>query len=1814
MTTASNENDVAEIVGLVSPAVAAINTLQPLSDDPEPDWIPATAIEADRVVSSRTRRKIDALLRERGFDEEVETTRQFVASTIPEYAERFLLELLQNAHDALPASGGGRVAIVLDLQATTGPELLVANTGTPFRFRDFRALCRMAQSEKKPGEGIGHKGVGFKSVLQVAPRPEIYSAASIADPELYRGFRFTFPDSTQYTELIPPGLPRMTPYSLPLPIPLDEQPASVLSFASQGYATAIRLPLRANAEATARDALANLLDPDAPVLLYLDRITQMDVTVRDGTGETTRRLTRSVRHVASGGRAVIEELDLEEHGRYLLIRGEAEDETFRAAIEADVASGLVDERWLEWSGAPPVGVALPQGHEAADDRLYCYLPLAPGARSPIAGHVHAPFAVGLARKDLVPVSRINEVLLDAVGDVCVDAAPVLRNERLLQQVVDLVAWPRERGRITAAWKRSGQELREVDILPVLGSAGWASFADAWRFEPTDCSEFSAEAVALVTGEAVIDPMLGHDRLAAVTDFASDVFALNLDPPPNTLADWAVALAGRLARARIRGDPAFPRWLDFYDDLPKVFPGTSGRALAGRRIILGEEGELLETWAAETPSTRRRRLRGVFFPPREGEDAEAEAWEGPVPRSLRQAIARVHPRLDWYVVADPIRRNRPGRRFLEDQGLVRIHRVDDLLRLVERVLERTRSQAVWRDALVFVYRLTRPSPRRPDLGSLGLSKVRFRVPSRSGWIPAPDGVFSRGWTSRGDDLMAVLENAGAHSAELAVLEARLLVSPEDLVPRGTSLEGWIELLKLCGVRDGLWPQPTTEPDKAFIAQAWWWAELANVADHYGLANPGREEWLGRVDLEGWPHTTWAEYIAHGSLYRLPGQDDFHLLPVAAKRRLARLVVRDLPNWPEEAFSLEVRRRSGGGDAVSLPTPLSLFLLDALWMPVGRPGSRGDEDQVSPGDAWLIADDEREPYFAPIVAPDVRRLVGESPGSREKLRQLGIREWSNPADAKARLSVLGRLLEEGRILPGFHAQVRNAAEEAWQWIVGRRAVAAAEGGWEWLVVSRGEHLESNRFGQPFYVLAETSRMLELVLASLDEPVLVAPPDVGEQVLAFLGGATSGARLVWPSDLQVEVDGRPVSELLEEAEELLGTERAWLSDLVALTLVLRQQELRAVTANVLDAALARLHSIRLVAGSDISLRLDGQRLDVPAYSRGVVPVTLDGSLLIAWQPGADGLDWHGLRRLAPAIADLIGERWARDALENTVRALGEGGGPLIEPDAEAYSEALGVPKPRITELRSGQRQAVDQVLERLLPVLAYFIGAEAARAACQQGALEPDAERALAMALGGVEGWPPGTPDASAMAEAVRTARGIGEVRDRLVLDFGRFNLVLVGLGGRYQPEVHPDLHASQMWSYVAAHKDQIADALRAAVGDAGLSPATVPDVYLRAIQVLDQAAADPSSPGRDDPLAADPEWQILYREPPTELLNERVNGWLGTVGAPSIGASTGLRPVSEVRAANGGRLRSIFPRIALIALTWLDRQGRADIPAWTADTESVANQILASGRLDFVPLADDALVGAVAMTAPWPSGLGPTLDLASNGLTEHDLENHRSEAERHRIALERSRKGVEVAGRLITLDQETIENDLAYVLDTVDEDTLAVSPHELALGSPPAQSRRRRHVGGGSGSRGRPSKEKLEAIGLIGEVVALKWLRHHYGEAHVRWRATNRAYLIRDGDPGDDGVGYDFDVIGGRSPLYFEVKAHTADPGDFDLSEPEVEFALSKSRGSSYRILYIPYVGMPEDRTIFVLPNPLSPRAREFYRVASTGIKYAFRVDE
>lgn len=90
---------------------------------------------------------------------------RYIAET---YSARSFIELLQNADDAQAR----RFLITQE-----GDWLVCANDGQPFSRNDFYSLCRSAFSDKKRGQSIGYRGIGFKSVVGMVNEVHLISGA-----------------------------------------------------------------------------------------------------------------------------------------------------------------------------------------------------------------------------------------------------------------------------------------------------------------------------------------------------------------------------------------------------------------------------------------------------------------------------------------------------------------------------------------------------------------------------------------------------------------------------------------------------------------------------------------------------------------------------------------------------------------------------------------------------------------------------------------------------------------------------------------------------------------------------------------------------------------------------------------------------------------------------------------------------------------------------------------------------------------------------------------------------------------------------------------------------------------------------------------------------------------------------------------------------------------------------------------------------------------------------------------------------------------------------------------------------------------------------------------------------------------------------------------------------------------------------------------------------------------------------------------------------------------------------------------------------
>lgn len=176
------------------------------------------------------------------------------------YDGRTFIELLQNADDA----GAKRVCV-----SEIDNAVIVVNDGRPFDENDIMSICRSGASNKRRGNSIGYRGVGFKSATVISTEIVIYSA----------GVYFTFSKSlcAKTLHVSCDKVPTVR-----IPFIYDETKLNfdikreLLRLQSEGFNTAF-IFLKANVE----KFVTELREFDSSWLLFLKNIVHVGIDMED---------------------------------------------------------------------------------------------------------------------------------------------------------------------------------------------------------------------------------------------------------------------------------------------------------------------------------------------------------------------------------------------------------------------------------------------------------------------------------------------------------------------------------------------------------------------------------------------------------------------------------------------------------------------------------------------------------------------------------------------------------------------------------------------------------------------------------------------------------------------------------------------------------------------------------------------------------------------------------------------------------------------------------------------------------------------------------------------------------------------------------------------------------------------------------------------------------------------------------------------------------------------------------------------------------------------------------------------------------------------------------------------------------------------------------------------------------------------------------------------------------------------------------------------------------------------------------------------
>lgn len=339
------------------------------------------------------------------------------------YNDRQLEELVQNAVDAA-RSGGERVEVVLTRRA-----LYVANDGKPF---DEAGLLSIMASDisTKDDESVGKFGIGFKSVLAVSAMPKVMSRS------VSFGFDRNWSEKMLREEgYISPSYPTMRLARLVDPAAeasSDPQLAELMSWAS----TVVVLPLSTSYTSLSR----RLYDFPAEFVLFSPHIRQA----------TLRNLAEADDPVPKRGRKAIREV-VAVPGDGLLTTLCAGGESTTWAVSGSSyrpnAQELHDGGHVAARDEVSVRYAVMVPPGTSDGSFWAYFPTQ--ERTTLSGLVNAPWKLSDDRTRLLS------------GEF---------NEALLRHVL-----PKLVGEAIAAFDRSDEPVRALDILPARGKEGrgWA---------------------------------------------------------------------------------------------------------------------------------------------------------------------------------------------------------------------------------------------------------------------------------------------------------------------------------------------------------------------------------------------------------------------------------------------------------------------------------------------------------------------------------------------------------------------------------------------------------------------------------------------------------------------------------------------------------------------------------------------------------------------------------------------------------------------------------------------------------------------------------------------------------------------------------------------------------------------------------------------------------------------------------------------------------------------------------------------------------------------------------------------------------------------------------------------------------------------------------------------------------------------------------------------------------------------------------------------------------------------------------------------
>lgn len=1791
-------------------------------------------------IEAKTLGEIEAYISGRGKTRIHAGARNLSLNVSDDYGNRFLVELIQNAHDAHERGRhDGEISVVLDANEGEHGCLYVANRGNGFSKENFDAITNIALSSKSVNESIGNKGLGFRSVLQICHWPEIYSANGNNDQGDFDGYCFRFAGvediektvtailgSGSQTEIAKEILEKMPCWYLP--VYAEERPGLVSKFAQDGFATVVRMPLESTEACnTVVSQIDELLALETPLHLFLDRVSRIGIEREPGNVESLER--KVLQNWNFNNEIDIQKLVIG-NDEYLVSSYIIKQDVFHKQLEASLQRKEIPEAWRDWKGNARVNVAIRLGTSVDQGRLYCFLPLGEAGAAPFSGYINANFYTKMDRRSVNNGIGLNKFFISTAALVSCLTVQFLIKQNWTNSagaVADLLCWKDDYAEVIKKFfARFAGGIGEYSLLPTRCNGAaihWAkpNETHVWEKLPTDC--LSIEAVSRNAGAKILIETLTLKQRRSLEDFFAK-FSIRFKPLPSVVAHWVECVA-----LKMQSENAFPeRWADLYDEVAANLQYDAS-VLFGKRFLLSANGDLIASEPTESV-TKKLRAADIYFPPvmtleADFDDAETKSLLPleKLPASLKRGFALLSREVP---LLNTDGGNRNFRAFFVSAKLVREYDTGGVIRTLagvtqSDVLDQTRLQA-----LEWAFRLW--SSGR-SIAEKETRAANLWVPTRSGWCSAESAMFGNGWAGmpKGKQLEGMLKGASEYSDEITSIRANLLHGFSDWPVQHGTQDDWIRFLQAAGVRDCLRPIGGDESIQLDGRPHNLAYDLPRSIQ--GLTDPIVKLWHGLLNESAKKaiYST-VQYRSELSPWRLPGQIDIDGYPTDIRRDYAVQVLRALRELKAEHLRFRVYRPgnpSSGSATAYWPTLLFSLLKASRWLPVKK--GTGALKFVVPREAWHFnqEDEGAPPRFIELVEPLVAKNIDDE--SLERLRRdFDLRVLNDQRDASDALSVFVATADNGLTDAREVRRFRELFGSTWTQVVGADQDIDLSGmpvmvdGSVRAVFFKGH--DGNGLDKAVYLFDEDNAAKRQLLEELGQPFFDFGTADSEVTWKRLNTLAPGRfRRISDEQLEVYVDGERFDNVTSAPllTEVLGS---WIADFIVCAaehkggqFFLRSQN---NLAKIKRAALA----LRLQTSRKLQISMGEGLRDLPESLRGAVVLRKDSHVVLFAQSTEEAPSLSLLSRISEQLAVALQQRDLANGLDASFLRLANlmRGGAGGAPDDEDMAEALGTAVQNLEQTRRYARANLTTHI-RYAIVLAACLQLNAAEETLTILASEEDPSedqvlesmQIIANALGA------SVPAFIEQLGVVSDLRSLMEVFD---LSIGTLNDSIKRLAGEFKPISNEDKHKRQLAAYLSQRGSQIVENLRQGFFQDYCHRKSLSE-YCRIREGINT-------------IQPDPEWFESLDDLSDELILAHVESWKTSQGVNFPSAIIDLPSLRECREKNSSQLREFWGRYGKTLSSWVRKEGMAVAQsvrdAWinpAATRQEHAALAHQAGWLDFQILDDLEIASWLVAQGAWPKGMPVSTAYLDWGLSEEDIQADEEKNAREREQEKKRKLQLPFSGQ----EYSAQSNDYHHLVAAVNAGfqgaealkNIKAGITSLADIVDPTRSGGPSSGGGGGKSKRTAesalSDEQKKAVGLIGELWAREWIKN-YHQMHNGIELNDEIWVsgysgaVLGSNSGNDMLGYDFIVRLKSKTYYYEVKASIGDSHTFELGPTEIGAAqrYKADNDNQFRILYVANATDPKRTAVSMLPNPFSREGMRKLRAIGRGsVTYEFGVN-